>query len=299
MAATKVPSLVSAAWLASSLKSQSVKVVDASWYLPMMERDGRGEYTSKRVPGARFYDINQTDDTSDLPHMLPSAAWFASTCSKLGLSSADHIVCYDGKGVFSAPRFWWLLNTFGHSRASVLDGGLPAWERGGYPLETGPPPPAAEGEFDAVAPKTLETYYVSKAGLKAMLDNAAVPLQLVDARPGPRFEGAVAEPRAGLASGHMPGATSLPFGTLLDPASSTFLQASELRAAFAAGGVDVDDPAPIVTTCGSGVTAAILTLGLDQLGRGLSGGDGLYDGSWTEWGSDPEMPVETGPARKK
>lgn len=200
MALGKAPSLVSAAWLAASLKK--VKVVDASWYLPAMNRDAKAEYAAKRIPGAVHYDIDSTDDSSDLPHMLPSPGWFASTCSKLGLSSTDHIVCYDGKGVFSAPRLWWLLTTFGHPHASVLDGGLPAWESGGHPIENGPPPAPAEGTFNAQLP---EGGTLTKAGLKGLLDGAAAsPVQVLDARPNPRFEGSVEEPRAGLASGHMP-----------------------------------------------------------------------------------------------
>ena len=274
--------LVSAGWLAERLANADVQVVDATWYMPG-EGVGRDTYLAGHIPGAVFFDIDAVaDKTVDLPHMLPAPAAFAEAAGKLGLRREATVVVYDAHGIFSAPRVWWTLRTMGFPNVFVLDGGLKAWRAEGRPLEAGevtPPSTMLESVFDPNLVRDL-------GAVRDLLERREA--QLVDARAGPRFRGEVPEPRAGLRSGHMPGACNVPWGGLINP-DGTMRAADELRAAFEAGGVDLRGP--IVTTCGSGVSAALLALALARIGRFDVP---VYDGSWTEWGGRADTPVATG-----
>jgi len=281
--------LVSPSWLASRLSA--CRIVDASWYLPAMKRDALAEYQAQRIPGAVYFDLDsQTDDMSGLPHMLPSARFFSEAMTTLGISNSDHVVCYDGKGIFSAPRFWWMMRAMGHERVSVLNGGLPAWLEAGNAVETAVPSkplPPAEAYVAQPLGGALCTLQQLSANLKAAPDEA---LPVIDARPSERFSGKASEPRAGLRSGHIPGSLNVPFGALIGE-SGTLRPAAELRTAFEAAGVPLDSSSPMVVTCGSGVTAAVLALGLEELEQQ---GIKLYDGSWSEWGQESlDTPVAT------
>lgn len=282
---TENPHLISPAELSARLGESGLSIVDASWYLPAQNCDPRAEFEAGHVPGAVFLDQDAVvDPSSTLPHTLPSADIFGEALGRMGVSSEDEIVVYDGAGLFSAARGWWMLRTFGARKVRVLDGGLPAWRANGGALETGPSE-KAPARFDAVLD---ESAVVRLDEMKRIVDEAGA--QIADARSGERFRAEAPEPRAGVRGGHMPGARSLPITELID--KGRLKSADELEKAFAEAGVDPDGE--IVTSCGSGVTAAIINLALASTGRGPGR---LYDGSWTEWGSAPDTPVETGPAR--
>ena len=280
----RVTTFVSTEWLADRLGNPSISIVDASWYLPNANRDAAGEFLTSHIPGAVYFDLDKVADTdSGLPHMLPSAEQFAATVGKLGISDTQTIVVYDGAGLFSAPRVWWTFRVMGAKDVRILEGGFPKWVAEGRPVETGEAKPAAKtfhAELDAAQVRSIG----DMRGLVA--DRSAT---IVDARPGERFRAEQPEPRAGLRSGHMPGSRNVPAGSLI--ADGKLKSAAEIEAAFAAAGVDVSKP--IVTSCGSGVTAAILTLALGTIG---AKDVALYDGSWAEWGSASDAPVVTGPA---
>lgn len=261
-------------WLADHLSVPDLVVVDGSWYLPTQHRDAQAEYLAGHIPGAVHFDIDTVKDTtSDLPHMLPRPEGFASAMRKMGIGDGASILVYDGLGLFAAPRVWWMFRVFGLERVFILDGGLPRWKAEGRPLEEGRVerrPAHFTARFNSGAVRDLAD--VAKA-LQA-------GVQVVDARSSERFTGTAPEPRAGLPSGHMPGALNVPSSMLT--IEGRLKPKSDLMAIFAAAGVD---PArPIITTCGSGVSAVVLGLALDAVGaREWS----VYDGSWSEWGADP------------
>jgi thiosulfate/3-mercaptopyruvate sulfurtransferase len=275
--------LVTTFWLAERLGDAGLKLLDCTFYMPAEPLDARQEFERGHIQGARLFDLEQVaDQETQLPHMVPTAGRFARQLAALGISRTDHVVFYDQKGLFSAARGWWMMRLFGHDRVSVLDGGLPKWRAEQRPLEAGPAPPTAAGDFRA------DLRAARLRGLGDMLDNLRTGRELVlDARPAGRFHGTSPEPRPGLPSGHIPGARSLPATDLLAP-DQTMLPPDRLRALFAQAGVD--GARPVVTSCGTGVTAAILTLGLAV--AGLPEG-ALYDGSWTEWAARPDTPKAT------
>ncbi|HJE23490.1 MAG TPA: 3-mercaptopyruvate sulfurtransferase [Methylorubrum populi] len=272
-------------WLHQRLSAPDIIVLDASWYLPAQGRDAEAEYRAAHVPGAIRFDLDAMSDTdSPLPHMLPPPEVFSSRMRALGVGDGAQVVVYDGMGLFSAPRVRWMLQTYGMRDVKILEGGLPAWIAAGYPTEDGEPRPRDRRHFTA----RLDNGAIAEGNdiARALANGSA---QVVDARSGPRFRGEEAEPRPGVRPGHMPGAKNLHYAAL--QANGRLRDEASLRAAIAEAGVDLDRP--VITTCGSGVTAAIVSLALETLGRQPRA---LYDGSWSEWGSDPDRPVETGPA---
>ncbi|XP_068656172.1 thiosulfate/3-mercaptopyruvate sulfurtransferase 2 isoform X2 [Aristolochia californica] len=295
--------VVSAEWLHANLREPDVRVLDASWYMPDEQRNPLQEYQVAHIPGALFFDVDGISDRkTNLPHMLPSEEAFAAAVSALGIQNKDGVVVYDGKGIFSAARVWWMFRVFGHDKVWVLDGGLPRWRASGFDVESSASGDAilkASAASEAiekvyqgqtVGPITFEVKFQPHLvwTLEQVKQNIESKThQHIDARSKARFDGQAPEPRKGIKSGHVPGSKCIPFGQILD-SSQTLLPTEELSKRFEHEGVSLDHP--VITSCGTGVTACILALGLHRLGKHDVP---VYDGSWTEWGANPDTPVDT------
>jgi thiosulfate/3-mercaptopyruvate sulfurtransferase len=274
--------LKSTEWLAEHLRDRNVVVVDGSMFLPTQKRDAHAEYLAGHIPGAVFFDIDAiSDNSTELPHMLPGAGQFGEAVGALGIGDGDTVVVYDSLGLYSAARVWWTFRIFGATNVFILDGGLPKWKAEKRLLETGD------------TKKTPKKFHAEmNVAPVAMLADVRMALtdqssQIVDARSAERFAGKAPEPRPGLRSGHMPGSFNVPFDRVLE--NGRLASPEHIKEAFTSAGVDLNKP--IITSCGSGVTAAILTFALESIGRTPKG---LYDGSWSEWGARPDVPVERG-----
>jgi thiosulfate/3-mercaptopyruvate sulfurtransferase len=274
--------LVSTEWMAQHLRDPNVVPVYSSYYLPAQKIDGQAEFRSGHIPGAVFFDVEAVSDHStDLPHMLPGTTQFGEAVGALGIGDGDTVVVYDSLGLFSAARVWWTFRVFGAKSVYILDGGLPKWKSEGRPLESGE---------TKRAPRTFRAEM--NVAAVALLDDVRMALtdesvQIVDARSAERFAGKAPEPRPGLRSGHMPRSFNVPYDRLIE--NGRLVSRDRIAATFTGAGVNLDKP--IITSCGSGVTAAILTFALDSLGKEAKG---LYDGSWAEWGGRPDLPIERG-----
>lgn len=276
---------VSTDWLDAHLGDIDLRVIDASWHLPTTLRKGDAEYREAHIPGAVFFNIDVIADTSTgLPHMLPPPDVFASAMGELGLGDGLQFVVYDSVGLFAAARVWWTLRAYGAERVAILEGGLPKWTHEGRAIEAGEAHPKAA----RFTPRLNRQALADVDSVKAALTSGSA--QIVDARPNDRFEGRTAEPRAGLKSGHMPGALNLPLSEVV--AHGQLKSKEALAALFAAHGVDLSRP--VITTCGSGVSAAVLGMAVEAAGGTFAA---LYDGSWSEWGGREDCPVVTGPAK--
>ena len=275
--------LVSTGWLAAHLADPDLRVLDASWYLPDMGRDARAEYNAAHIPGARFFDIDEiSDQRSSLPHMAPPSEKFISRMRAMGVGDGHQVVIYDGYGLLSAARVWWTFRLMGKTDVAVLDGGFPKWQAEGRAIED--IPPVMRDRHMTVQRQAGMVKDVTQVAHASKLGEA----EIIDARSGPRFKGEVAEPRPGLRAGHIPGAKNVPYGTLLN-ADGTMKSVADLKAVFHAAGVDLAKPA--ITSCGSGITAAVLSLALERIGHR---NHALYDGSWAEWGMYDDLQVAKG-----
>lgn len=278
--------LVSTEWLAAHINDANVRVLDANFKLPGVLPLPKDDYLAAHLPGAAFFDVDAVSDHSNpLPHMYPSAEQFGRDVGNLGISNADTVVLYDAGGWVAAPRAWWMFLAFGHSNVRILNGGLKKWRAEGRSVESGEVKPKAATFKASYDPKRVRSMQQLIANVESRAE------QVIDARAADRFEGRAPEPRAGIRSGHIPGARNVPYNQLFDAATGTMKPLEDLRAAFAGAGVKLD--APIVTSCGSGVSAGVLTLALYRLGITDTA---LYDGSWSEWGQEKGPPIATGPA---
>jgi thiosulfate/3-mercaptopyruvate sulfurtransferase len=269
-------------WLDAHLGDPDLRVIDASWHLPTTARKGDAEFLAAHIPGAVFFNIDTiADKSTDLPHMLPKPEAFAGAMGELGLGDGMRFVIYDSQGLFAAARVWWTLRAYGVKEVFILDGGLPKWMHEGRSIEAG----EAKPKPATFTPKLKETVVAHLADVKTALGSGAA--QVVDARPADRFAGRAAEPRPGLKSGHMPGALNLPYAEVLE--HGRLKSKAALAKTIAAHGIDLTKP--VLTTCGSGVSAAIVTLAIEEAGGEIAG---LYDGSWAEWGAREDCPVTTG-----
>jgi thiosulfate/3-mercaptopyruvate sulfurtransferase len=270
--------------LAAELDAPDLVIIDGSWHMPSDGRNARAEYLEEHVPGAIFFDIDEIADTkSKLPHMLPPPEKFSSRMRSMGIGDGSRVVVYDTAGLFSAARVWWTFRVMGHDDVTVLNGGLPKWKREGLPLESGEPRLRSTRHFTSRRNADLvRDVFDMKTLLK---DHSA---QIVDARSAERFAGKAQEPRPGLRSGHIPGAHNLPYAKLLKQ-DGTLKSQAQIEALFSQAGVDLSKP--VVTSCGSGITASVLALALAEIGHRRTA---VYDGSWSEWGADEKLPIETG-----
>jgi thiosulfate/3-mercaptopyruvate sulfurtransferase len=274
--------LVSTEWLAAELGASDLRIVDATWAMPADGRAPRKEFEAAHIPGAVFFDLDDISDTNHaLPHMLPSPEKFASRCQSLGIGDGSRIVIYDDSPYRSAARAWWMFEYFGAHSVAILDGGLAKWQAEGRPLESGPQ--TVRHRHFTVQPDVLlvRSFEQMKTNLATKAE------QVLDARSAARFKGQEAEPRPGLRSGAMPGAYNLPVGGIFND-DGTYKKADALKAAFESSGIDLAKP--VITSCGSGITASALAFGLHLLGKKNVP---VYDGSWAEWGSKSDTPVVT------
>ncbi len=275
--------LVSTDWLAKHQRDPDLRVLDASWYLPAQNRDAKAEYAAAHIPGARFFDIDEiSDQRSSLPHMAPPPEKFISRLRAMGVGDGHQVVVYDGAGIFSAARVWWTFRLMGKTDVAVLDGGFPKWQAEGREIED--MPPIIRDRHMTVSRQNHLVKDVTQVAHAAKLGEA----EILDARAAPRFRGEAPEPRAGLRSGHIPGSKNIPFAEVLNP-DGTMKSPAALKQVFEAAGVDLKKPA--ITSCGSGVTAAVLSLALERIGHR---NHALYDGSWAEWGMYDDLKVATG-----
>ncbi|MEE9389140.1 MAG: 3-mercaptopyruvate sulfurtransferase [Paracoccaceae bacterium] len=275
--------LVSTKWLAAHLKDPDLRILDASWYMPDMQRDARAEYDMGHIPGARFFDIDDiSDHRSELPHMVPAVEKFISRVRAMGVGDGHQVVVYDGMGIFSAARVWWLFRLMGKTNIAVLDGGLPKWRADRHLIE----------DLPAVIRDRHITVHRQAHMVKDVTQVAAASklgdYEIIDARSAKRFRGDAPEPRPGMRSGHIPNSRNVPYGALQNP-NGTLKSDTELKAVFNAADVNLNKP--IITTCGSGITAAILSLALERIGHDRHA---IYDGSWAEWGKYSDLKVTTG-----
>lgn len=283
---TNTDPLVTTEWLAAHMNDPNIRIVDATFKMPGILPLPKDDYLAAHLPGAVFFDVDGVSDhTNPLPHMFPTAEQFGRDVGALGIGNDDTVVIYDSGGWVAGPRAWWMFLAYGHTKVHLLDGGLKKWRAEGRSVESGeakPKPKTFKASFDGKRVRSMEQMVANLSGHAE---------QVIDARAAERFEGRVPEPRAGLRSGHIPGSRSVPYNKLFDAATGTMKPLDDLRAAFTGAGVKLD--APIVTSCGSGVSAAVLTLALYRLGVA---NPAIYDGSWTEWGATGGPPVATGPA---